>query len=78
MSIFNLFKDTHVLITGHTGFKGSWLSAWLTQLGAKVIGLADYRIAFEKKPLFCTRVHPAQGQLLFNDIAKNKKIFSTT
>ena len=41
MSIFNLFKDTHVLITGHTGFKGSWLSAWLTQVGAKVIGLSD-------------------------------------
>ena len=29
-----------VLITGHTGFKGSWLSAWLTSLGAKVIGLS--------------------------------------
>jgi glycosyltransferase involved in cell wall biosynthesis len=37
------------------------------------IALAGYRIAFEKTPLFCTRVHPAQGQLLFNDIAKNKK-----
>jgi len=29
-----------VLITGHTGFKGSWLSLWLLQLGAKVYGLA--------------------------------------
>ena len=27
-----------VLITGHTGFKGSWLSLWLTHLGANVIG----------------------------------------
>jgi CDP-glucose 4,6-dehydratase len=27
-----------VLITGHTGFKGSWLSLWLQQLGAKVVG----------------------------------------
>ncbi|MCS6814875.1 MAG: CDP-glucose 4,6-dehydratase, partial [Cyanobacteria bacterium] len=27
-----------VLITGHTGFKGSWLSLWLQQLGATVIG----------------------------------------
>ncbi len=41
MGIINLFKDARVLITGHTGFKGSWLSAWLTQLGAKVIGLSD-------------------------------------
>ena len=30
-----------ILITGHTGFKGSWLSTWLLQLGAKVIGLSD-------------------------------------
>lgn len=29
-----------VLVTGHTGFKGSWLSIWLTLLGAKVIGYA--------------------------------------
>lgn len=29
-----------VLLTGHTGFKGSWLSAWLASLGAKVTGLA--------------------------------------
>jgi CDP-glucose 4,6-dehydratase len=29
-----------VLVTGHTGFKGSWLAAWLTQLGAHVVGYA--------------------------------------
>jgi CDP-glucose 4,6-dehydratase len=29
-----------VLVTGHTGFKGSWLSTWLTELGADVIGYA--------------------------------------
>ena len=29
-----------VLITGHTGFKGSWLSLWLKKLGAKVIGIS--------------------------------------
>ena len=34
------FKNTKVLITGHTGFKGSWLTAWLESLGAKVIGVA--------------------------------------
>ena len=37
----NIFQNKRVLITGHTGFKGSWLSAWLSQLGAKVIGLSD-------------------------------------
>lgn len=30
-----------VLLTGHTGFKGAWLAAWLDLLGADVIGLAD-------------------------------------
>jgi CDP-glucose 4,6-dehydratase len=29
-----------VIITGHTGFKGSWLSAWLTLLGARVVGIS--------------------------------------
>ena len=41
MTQFNFYKDMKILITGHTGFKGSWLSAWLSQLGAKVIGLSD-------------------------------------
>jgi CDP-glucose 4,6-dehydratase len=34
------FSNRTVLVTGHTGFKGSWLTAWLTQLGAKVVGLS--------------------------------------
>ena len=35
-----LFKNKKVLVTGHTGFKGSWLTSWLVLLGAKVIGLS--------------------------------------
>ena len=34
------FRGRRVLITGHTGFKGSWLSLWLHQLGAQVSGYA--------------------------------------
>ena len=34
------WKDKRVLITGHTGFKGSWLSLWLQSMGAKVVGYA--------------------------------------
>ncbi len=33
------WKDRKVLVTGHTGFKGSWLSLWLHNLGAKVTGI---------------------------------------
>jgi len=36
----DIFRGKRVLITGHTGFKGSWLSLWLHDLGAKVTGLA--------------------------------------
>ncbi len=35
------YKGKRVFLTGHTGFKGSWLSAWLTSLGATVCGFAD-------------------------------------
>lgn len=40
----NFYKGKKVLITGHTGFKGSWLSIWFQELGAEVVGvgLAPY------------------------------------
>jgi CDP-glucose 4,6-dehydratase len=34
----DFWRDTTVLVTGHTGFKGSWLSLWLSQVGARVVG----------------------------------------
>ncbi len=34
------WKDKRVFLTGHTGFKGSWLSLWLSELGANVYGYA--------------------------------------
>ena len=39
-SLLKKYKGKRVLITGHTGFKGSWLSIWLDELGAEVIGVA--------------------------------------
>jgi CDP-glucose 4,6-dehydratase len=35
------FKNRRIVITGHTGFKGSWLSAWCKQLSAEVFGISD-------------------------------------
>jgi CDP-glucose 4,6-dehydratase len=36
----NFWKGKRVLVTGHTGFKGGWLSLWLQHLGAEVIGIS--------------------------------------
>ena len=35
------WSGRRVLVTGHTGFKGSWLSLWLAQMGAEVTGVSD-------------------------------------
>lgn len=35
-----IYKGKTILVTGHTGFKGSWLCFWLEKMGAKVIGYA--------------------------------------
>tara|TARA_B100001059_G_C17783531_1_gene555696 strand:- start:505 stop:1584 length:1080 start_codon:yes stop_codon:yes gene_type:complete len=34
------FKNKRIIITGHTGFKGSWLTLWLKELGANILGLS--------------------------------------
>jgi CDP-glucose 4,6-dehydratase len=40
VSFVDAFAGRRVLLTGHTGFKGSWLALWLERLGASVTGLA--------------------------------------
>ena len=40
IDIWSAYTGKTVLITGHTGFKGSWLATWLTHLGARVVGVA--------------------------------------
>lgn len=41
MKLFgDIYRGKRVLLTGHTGFKGSWLALWLHELGAEVIGIS--------------------------------------
>jgi CDP-glucose 4,6-dehydratase len=39
-SLFDRFAGQRILVTGHTGFKGSWLSYWIAELGAELCGYA--------------------------------------
>jgi CDP-glucose 4,6-dehydratase len=36
----NIYKNKRVLVTGNTGFKGSWLTLWLKEMGAQVFGIS--------------------------------------
>lgn len=49
----NIFENKKVLVTGHTGFKGAWLSLWLLELGARVRG---YSFDFSSHPNLFTEV----------------------
>lgn len=49
----NIYQGKRVFLTGHTGFKGSWLALWLTSLGAKVCG---YSLAPNTNPSMFTEL----------------------
>ena len=38
LSLPDIYRGKTVLVTGHTGFKGTWLAIWLKALGARVVG----------------------------------------
>ena len=64
MNLFNdFFRGRKVWVTGHTGFKGTWLALWLKELGAEVTG---YSLA------------PPTQPSLFNQLGLSKKIHSIT
>ena len=50
----NFWKNKKVLLTGHTGFKGSWLSLWLQKLQVDLIG-------FSKSIALILMKHPEPG-----------------
>ena len=58
-SFLSSYKNLKVLITGTTGFKGSWLAFWLNKIGAKVTGVA---------------LKPEKNSVLFKSLGLEKKI----
>ena len=40
VDLHGIFSGRRVLVTGHTGFKGSWLSFWLSEMNAEVTGFS--------------------------------------
>ncbi|MTI38244.1 CDP-glucose 4,6-dehydratase [Fulvivirga lutimaris] len=74
LDIRSAFKDKRILVTGHTGFKGSWLLTILTELGSKVRG---YSLPPEKNGLF----DQIEGHLLcesvYGDILDKDKLNET-
>ena len=46
INLQKVFKNKKVIITGHTGFKGSWLTFWINLLGAKVLGISNKQVSY--------------------------------
>ena len=69
------WKNKRVFITGHTGFKGSWLSIFLTHLGAEVTG---YSLKPNTNPsLFkLAKVNNVIKKSIIADIRDYKKLYS--
>ncbi|RUM27314.1 CDP-glucose 4,6-dehydratase [Rhizobium vallis] len=59
MGLTNFWNGRRVFLTGHTGFKGSWLSLWLEKLGAEVSAVS---LEPETNPSLYLRLSPWNGQ----------------
>ena len=68
----NFWLNKKVLITGHTGFKGSWLTLWLKSLGAKIVGVS---LDPPTIPSLYVKANVSEGIVdLRQDICDGKKI----
>ena len=73
--ISNIFKNKRVLITGNTGFKGSWLTVWMLRFNAKVYGFSN-QILTKPSMFEVTRLSQKIKQV-FGDIRDYKKLKKT-
>ena len=73
IDLLKKFKNKNVIITGHTGFKGSWLTLWLDSLGARVTGISN-NIPTKPSNFFSTRLNKKINHLII-DVRNEKKLF---
>ena len=66
------YKNKYVLVTGHTGFKGSWLSLVLNQLGANVIGVSKSTLQVDSHYNFIKNIF--QKEYFFDLTSKSKTL----
>ena len=78
--LYNFYKNKKVIVTGHTGFKGSWLVHWLHKMGAEVYGISldykvrelyqtsDVRSLMKKEAFIDIGVQKEKLKLFFNEI----------
>src|SRR5258705_7972646 len=71
----DFWSGNRVLVFGHTGFKGAWLSLWLRRLGAKVSGLS---LPAEEPSLFVAAGVDALVDSHYADIRELKSVIAVT
>src|SRR4051794_11692584 len=72
--IAGVYRGKRVLLTGHTGFKGSWLTLWLHDLGADVTG---YALPADARSLFRQADVPSHCENVEGDVRDTAKLFAT-
>lgn len=70
--MFDLYREQKVLVTGHTGFCGSWLSLWLNEIGAEVYGIS--KPPSTKPNLYDICTHWTEKNSYFCDISKPDEV----
>ena len=70
------YNNKYVLITGHTGFKGSWLSLILSQLGAKVVGISKSTLQANSHYNFIKNIFHKEYFFDLTDKSKTQKLIN--
>lgn len=68
----SIYRGKRVLVTGHTGFKGAWLTLWLNDLGARVTG---YALPADERSLFRQAEVASRCEHVEGDVRDGSKLF---